>query len=1285
MSGSISFGGIISGLDTNAIIDALMAARRQPITTLERKAELIFFEKTAFQRVNSLILNLQKATLSLRYESTFKRKSVTSSNEALLSATSGYDALNRSYAIEVDQVARGARAISGLNNRTLDRSAALLMSGNTAGITGLTADSTDLGATRATMTSLITDTLQAGEGSAAVTAGDTIGVAGILKDGVTNVSGTFTFASDGTDTIQRLAQTIQATFQGEVTVSLGRNGELILTESDPTVSGNITFSSLNFSDTDYSGSTLGVGIGNSYAGGAAVANVITGTKTFTTGSSATIATSATLIQNLDQVSGVLDTGLDKIEVTGTDFDGTDISGTYTFTAADTLNELLTYVNSLYTGATASIQNGKIVLTDSATGSSQTTLDLAFVDDSTTYNTFDAGIFLTAIQGIASTAQTIHTDEFTTPAIGKHILTTTDGKAGQVTGTVNLDPDTLLTTLGVTEPHLFTIDTDSGANGVAPSPVRGLTIWSTVQDLVEAVNTQVPGVTAGLIPDGSGQYYMQITSNTGGTDIRLTDNSANGILENVLSPTGGVDTDYTTSNATTDDTDFTMASRFQPSNNGGEQRFIYTGTEGTGVSTLIGNFEINGGATDVYDAGVAIVYTVENSELNLAPATDSYIIGNSGISDPLNTTHPPLNIYLSLAEAGFSVTPENEEDNAYWHTDGVFTINGVQITINDVDTVSVLDVIGLINSAGAGVIAEYDATADRFILRRNNPGDTTSISLGGAGDTSNFLTIAGLIGTTGATSFVGTEAGSIDLDTTLSFARFTLPPSAGTFTINGVTLYVDPAGETLRDLITKINNSAAGVEASYDTTQDRIVLSQKLTDNPTFDQITIGALSDTSNVLSSFRLTNSTISTTAIGTVREDARFSVNGLDYIRSTNTIDDVINDVEFTINGVTSTTPISLTVAQDPDPGVEAVTDFIVAYNTLVAGINPTPLGSDERDTMQPLSDYEAASMRDDEILEYEATRSELVQRNFIFTSGVIRRLNTGIQASIFDPVEGISSGNINLLSSLGINTGSIGSTAGFAKQIPYLVEDSTDWDAIHDAVENSTYVKSYILSKADEVFDLFSKKMDSSVSVLGDFDITGGVSLSSRLSFSIDDGDNYAQIVFEPGFHTQSMILSEINGALNVAGMITTHRASVSAQGHLEIEAESESGRARIHIVDLNTGAQLDDSIGLPSGNYLGEFARLNAGLARRVDFDLENFTGYDGFISQRIRFGGILDRRLLDIAEDIADLEDRLEDYELSLRRQYAYMEQALSRYQTTSSFIAQQTAYLSSGGSSTMSY
>jgi flagellar capping protein FliD len=103
-----------------------------------------------------------------------------------------------------------------------------------------------------------------------------------------------------------------------------------------------------------------------------------------------------------------------------------------------------------------------------------------------------------------------------------------------------------------------------------------------------------------------------------------------------------------------------------------------------------------------------------------------------------------------------------------------------------------------------------------------------------------------------------------------------------------------------------------------------------------------------------------------------------------------------------------------------------------------------------------------------------------------------------------------------------------------------------------------------------------------------------------------------------------------------------------------------------------------LGLTAGTSVGKDSRLNAGLARRIDDDLDTYSGLNGFIDERIRYGGIYDRRLLDLSKRISDMEDRLAAYETSLRQQYANLETALSRYETTRQFIANQTAQLTSG-------
>ncbi len=87
------------------------------------------------------------------------------------------------------------------------------------------------------------------------------------------------------------------------------------------------------------------------------------------------ATGATKLSDLSQATNL--TAGDKFTITGTDSDGNAVSGEYTYVVDDTLDALLTVINTVYAGkATAAITDGKIVLTDDKTGKSQTTIRIA---------------------------------------------------------------------------------------------------------------------------------------------------------------------------------------------------------------------------------------------------------------------------------------------------------------------------------------------------------------------------------------------------------------------------------------------------------------------------------------------------------------------------------------------------------------------------------------------------------------------------------------------------------------------------------------------------------------------------------------------------------------------------------------------------------------------------------------------------------------------------------------------------------------------------------------------
>lgn len=95
------------------------------------------------------------------------------------------------------------------------------------------------------------------------------------------------------------------------------------------------------------------------------------------------------------------------------------------------------------------------------------------------------------------------------------------------------------------------------------------------------------------------------------------------------------------------------------------------------------------------------------------------------------------------------------------TSGFFTINGVQITVNNA-TDNLHSVITRINASSAGVVAAYNTATGQITLTSKNTG-AQSIVVGSGSDTSNFLTATGLTSAAGATTTVGKQA-SVTLQT-----------------------------------------------------------------------------------------------------------------------------------------------------------------------------------------------------------------------------------------------------------------------------------------------------------------------------------------------------------------------------------------------------------------------------------------------------------------------------------------------------------------------------------------
>ena len=98
-------GGIVSGMDIEAMVNKLMEAERMPLERLRQEETRLTWKRDAFREINSLLLQLDNMMLDLKLSRTYNPKTATSSQENAVRATASSTATNGSYEIAVTGLA----------------------------------------------------------------------------------------------------------------------------------------------------------------------------------------------------------------------------------------------------------------------------------------------------------------------------------------------------------------------------------------------------------------------------------------------------------------------------------------------------------------------------------------------------------------------------------------------------------------------------------------------------------------------------------------------------------------------------------------------------------------------------------------------------------------------------------------------------------------------------------------------------------------------------------------------------------------------------------------------------------------------------------------------------------------------------------------------------------------------------------------------------------------------------------------------------------------------------
>jgi hypothetical protein len=170
--------------------------------------------------------------------------------------------------------------------------------------------------------------------------------------------------------------------------------------------------------------------------------------------------------------------------------------------------------------------------------------------------------------------------------------------------------------------------------------------------------------------------------------------------------------------------------------------------------------------------------------------------------------------------------------------GAFTVNGK--TINVAANDSIRSVLAKITESSAGVSATIDQTTQSVKLTAKGLA-AAPITLGN--DTSGFLSAVKLDGS--ARSVAGSDP-TPSIDAVLAEMREYAKVHAGTLSVNGTQIRIDPTSTTIAGLVAQLNR-VDGVNASLDEASGRVSLAAKPHSSPL-------RITDTSNVLSALGIT-----------------------------------------------------------------------------------------------------------------------------------------------------------------------------------------------------------------------------------------------------------------------------------------------------------------------------------------------------------------------------------------------------------------------------------------------
>lgn len=298
---------------------------------------------------------------------------------------------------------------------------------------------------------------------------------------------------------------------------------------------------------------------------------------------------------------------------------------------------------------------------------------------------------------------------------------------------------------------------------------------------------------------------------------------------------------------------------------------------------------------------------------------------------------------------------------------------------------------------------------------------------------------GETGALGKMGFVAGATNALNLSSTLASAFGSTDPVS--FSINGVTSETMgiKSTDTIKQMIDKVNASAAGVTMSYSTISDKFTMQATKEGVVSNIDLQDGA---------GFFSTNLKITNNVTDRVQgQDAILTINGVATSRSSNTFQ--VDGTNITLKAKPADgTTINIGITSNPGTAVETIKSFVAKYNELIDKISLKTTEKKYRDYV-PLTDEQKKAMTDDDVKLWE----EKAKSGLLRSDPTLQNLSDKLRAAVFAPVEG-----------LGISLKDIGITTS-----SYYADNGK-------LVLDESKLKTALTERPNEVIQLFTNESDT-----------------------------------------------------------------------------------------------------------------------------------------------------------------------------------------------------------------